>query len=204
MSFYVHGNSVGGTNPALLEAMAACPRIMAIDTVFNHEVLGETGIYFDSDDITSCFAEFGLDPQESRRPTGEFQVKAVVEIAEDMSVESGVFNLNLLKKKMPAAERKMEEILLAKGRYAYKRGLYDEALGHVQTILKTKPDSLPALDLLGDIEERRGNLPAALSAYERALEEFLKQLPDIREPPRALENKINRLRARDAIELQKE
>jgi tetratricopeptide (TPR) repeat protein len=156
------------------------------------------------DALTSCFAEFGLDPQESQRPTGEFQVKAVVEIAENMSVESGVFKLNLLKKKMPAAERKMEETLLAKARYAYKRGLYKEALGHVQTILKTKPDSLPALDLLGDIEKSLGNIPAALSAYERALEEFLKQLPDIREPPRALENKINRLRALDAVELKKE
>lgn len=156
------------------------------------------------DASTSCFVEFGLDPQDAQRPTGEFQVKAVVEIAKDITVESGVVTLNLLKKKMPVAERKKEETLLAKGRYAYKRGLYEEALGHVQTILKADPHSLPALDLLGDIEEKRGNLPAALSAYEKALEEFLKQLPDVREPPRALENKINRLRARDLDDLPKE
>jgi glycosyltransferase involved in cell wall biosynthesis/GT2 family glycosyltransferase len=45
-SCYVHGNSVGGTNPALLEAMTSCPRILAIDTAFNREVLGDTGYLF--------------------------------------------------------------------------------------------------------------------------------------------------------------
>lgn len=48
---YVHGNSVGGTNPALLEAMACCPRVMALESEFSREVLGETGIYFDSSQI---------------------------------------------------------------------------------------------------------------------------------------------------------
>ncbi|MBU0982471.1 MAG: DUF1972 domain-containing protein [candidate division Zixibacteria bacterium] len=52
---YVHGNSVGGTNPALLEAMATCPRIMAIDCEFSHEVLGATGRYFDRHDIEPTF-----------------------------------------------------------------------------------------------------------------------------------------------------
>ena len=52
---YVHGNSVGGTNPALLEAMAACPRVMAIDGQFSREVLGETGLLFDPADIVSAF-----------------------------------------------------------------------------------------------------------------------------------------------------
>ena len=44
---YVHGNSVGGTNPALLEAMASCPRVLAIEGPFSREVLGETGFFFD-------------------------------------------------------------------------------------------------------------------------------------------------------------
>jgi len=43
---YIHGNSVGGTNPALLEAMAICSRVLAIDVVFSREVLGEQGQYF--------------------------------------------------------------------------------------------------------------------------------------------------------------
>lgn len=43
---YVHGNSVGGTNPALLEAMSTCPRIVALDCEFSREVLADTGCLF--------------------------------------------------------------------------------------------------------------------------------------------------------------
>jgi glycosyltransferase involved in cell wall biosynthesis len=44
---YVHGHSVGGMNPSLVEAMSAGALIFALDTVFNREVLGAGGIYFD-------------------------------------------------------------------------------------------------------------------------------------------------------------
>lgn len=40
---YFHGHSVGGTNPALVQAMAAGSPILARDTVYNREVLGPTG-----------------------------------------------------------------------------------------------------------------------------------------------------------------
>lgn len=52
---YVHGNSVGGTNPALLEAMSGAPRIMAIDCEFSREVLGHLGLYFDPRNISPTF-----------------------------------------------------------------------------------------------------------------------------------------------------
>ena len=45
--FYVHGNSVGGTNPALLQAMAAGRPIAAIDCVFNRETMNNNGYFFD-------------------------------------------------------------------------------------------------------------------------------------------------------------
>lgn len=48
---YVHGNTVGGTNPALLEAMASCPRIFAVDVPFSREVLGPEGHFFSSSDM---------------------------------------------------------------------------------------------------------------------------------------------------------
>lgn len=38
---YVHGHSVGGTNPSLLRAMAAGAPVIADDNPFNREVLGE-------------------------------------------------------------------------------------------------------------------------------------------------------------------
>ena len=48
---YVHGNCVGGTNPALLEAMATCPRVIAVNNEFNQEVLGRDGVYFERGNI---------------------------------------------------------------------------------------------------------------------------------------------------------
>lgn len=42
---YFHGHSVGGTNPALVQAMACGANILARDTVFNREVLGEAGLF---------------------------------------------------------------------------------------------------------------------------------------------------------------
>lgn len=47
---YIHGHSVGGMNPSLVEAMAAGALVVALGTPFNREVLGNTGVYFDSDD----------------------------------------------------------------------------------------------------------------------------------------------------------
>lgn len=52
---YFHGHSVGGTNPALVQAMAAGAPIVARDTVFNREVLGEAGTFVpaEADQIAS-------------------------------------------------------------------------------------------------------------------------------------------------------
>ena len=47
---YFHGHSVGGTNPALLEAMSAQAFIFAHDNVFNRHVL-ENDAYFFSDSL---------------------------------------------------------------------------------------------------------------------------------------------------------
>ncbi|MFA5418729.1 MAG: DUF1972 domain-containing protein [Bacteroidales bacterium] len=44
--YYVHGHSVGGTNPSLLEAMAAQCRILAHNNIFNKGVLQGGGQYF--------------------------------------------------------------------------------------------------------------------------------------------------------------
>ncbi|HOJ30447.1 MAG TPA: DUF1972 domain-containing protein [bacterium] len=43
---YIHGNEVGGTNPALLSAMGCGALILALDVPFNREVLGDCGLYF--------------------------------------------------------------------------------------------------------------------------------------------------------------
>lgn len=43
---YLHGHSVGGTNPSLLRAIGAGTATTAFDVVFNREVLAESGEYF--------------------------------------------------------------------------------------------------------------------------------------------------------------
>lgn len=45
-STYLHGHSVGGTNPSLLRAMGAGTAVIAFDVTFNREVLDEQGWYF--------------------------------------------------------------------------------------------------------------------------------------------------------------
>jgi glycosyltransferase involved in cell wall biosynthesis len=49
---YLHGHSVGGTNPSLLRAVGAGTATLAFDVRFNREVLGEAGRYFlDAGDV---------------------------------------------------------------------------------------------------------------------------------------------------------
>lgn len=46
--YYLHGHSVGGTNPSLLEAMASGAYIISHDNPFNRDVLENKAWYFDS------------------------------------------------------------------------------------------------------------------------------------------------------------
>lgn len=43
---YLHGHSVGGTNPSLLRALGAGAPVVAYDVVFNREVAGDAGTWF--------------------------------------------------------------------------------------------------------------------------------------------------------------
>jgi glycosyltransferase involved in cell wall biosynthesis len=48
-NLYVHGHTVGGTNPSLLEAMACGCKIAAHNNMFNHHTLDNTGLFFDNE-----------------------------------------------------------------------------------------------------------------------------------------------------------
>lgn len=52
---YIHGHTVGGTNPSLVEALGAANAILARDNPFNRWVAGSAARYFDS--IESCSDE---------------------------------------------------------------------------------------------------------------------------------------------------
>lgn len=63
---YFHGHSVGGTNPALVQAMASGAPVVARDTVYNREVLGEAGSYVDptADSIAATVTAHLLDREK--------------------------------------------------------------------------------------------------------------------------------------------
>lgn len=51
---YLHGHSVGGTNPSLLRAMGAGTAVIGYDVPFNREVLDDLGYFFtDTADVSS-------------------------------------------------------------------------------------------------------------------------------------------------------
>lgn len=63
---YLHGHSVGGTNPSLLRAMGAGTAVLAFDVVFNREVLGEDGRYFeDADSLSPLLEKAEAQPDEA-------------------------------------------------------------------------------------------------------------------------------------------
>jgi glycosyltransferase involved in cell wall biosynthesis len=64
---YLHGHSVGGTNPSLLRAMGAGAPVVAYDVVFNREVAGPAGVWFRTPDEVGRAAEAAeADPAGAR------------------------------------------------------------------------------------------------------------------------------------------
>lgn len=61
---YIHGHSVGGTNPSLLEAMAMKNIIVAYDNEFNREVGGKSVLYFkNSNDLKNKIENVGFNSE---------------------------------------------------------------------------------------------------------------------------------------------
>jgi len=60
---YLHGHSVGGTNPSLLRALGAGVPTIAMDVSFNREVLADAGEYFvDPESIARAIEHAEADP----------------------------------------------------------------------------------------------------------------------------------------------
>jgi glycosyltransferase involved in cell wall biosynthesis len=63
---YLHGHSVGGTNPSLLRALGAGTAVIAYDVDFNREVLGGAGRFFaTSGDVTRLLDTVEADPADA-------------------------------------------------------------------------------------------------------------------------------------------
>lgn len=66
-STYVHGHSVGGTNPSLLRAMGAGAPVIAFDVNFNREVLADTaGFFADHAALAALLEDAESNPEHSR------------------------------------------------------------------------------------------------------------------------------------------
>ncbi len=61
---YLHGHSVGGTNPSLVEAMSMKNLLLAHDNQFNREVCDDSALYFnDSDELKNIIDDIEKHPQ---------------------------------------------------------------------------------------------------------------------------------------------
>ncbi|MDH4232719.1 MAG: DUF1972 domain-containing protein [Nitrospirota bacterium] len=69
---YIHGNEVGGTNPALLQTMAAGCFTIAVNVPFNHDVLQDCGLFFEKtpEDLAEKM-EWALTHQAALQPFKE-------------------------------------------------------------------------------------------------------------------------------------
>lgn len=77
---YVHGHTVGGTNPSLLQALGCGSCVIARDNVFNAEVLGDYGVLFkDAEDLAAKinFLERTPEIAESHRRRAPDRIRTV-------------------------------------------------------------------------------------------------------------------------------
>ncbi len=74
---YVHGHSVGGTNPSLLRAMGAGTAVLAYDVNFNRDVLGADGRYFSTPaDLAAALLDAESDPADLQGRATRLQERA--------------------------------------------------------------------------------------------------------------------------------
>jgi glycosyltransferase involved in cell wall biosynthesis len=83
---YIHGHEVGGTNPALLEALAAGNCVAVLNVAYNLEVIGEAGFTFskESGSLSSVIQELLLSPEI----VADYRIKAVDRIKEHYTWDS--------------------------------------------------------------------------------------------------------------------
>jgi glycosyltransferase involved in cell wall biosynthesis len=67
---YVHATEVGGTHPALIEAMGRAAMVLYLSTPENDEVAGDAGIPFEPDTLVSTLQRAARVPQAERAHWG--------------------------------------------------------------------------------------------------------------------------------------
>ncbi|MBV8960040.1 MAG: DUF1972 domain-containing protein [Actinobacteria bacterium] len=87
-ALYLHGHSVGGTNPSLLRAMGAGRAVVAFDVDFNREVLAECGRYFaDAPALAKAIDRLEQEPEVGAQLGPQARARVATEYVWDDSVE---------------------------------------------------------------------------------------------------------------------
>lgn len=74
---YLHGHSVGGTNPSLLRAMGAGAAVVAFDVGFNREVVGTDGMFFAvPDDLVPALLRAECAPDDMTARGARLRIRA--------------------------------------------------------------------------------------------------------------------------------
>lgn len=93
---YIHGHQAGGTNPSLVESLAAGTAVIAHDNCFNRWVAGENAQYFSSpEDLAAVIRSLESDPKQlvkmaegsRRRHCEEFKQEDVLSAYEQLISE---------------------------------------------------------------------------------------------------------------------
>ena len=77
---YIHGHSVGGTNPSLLEALGSRNLILCHDYIYNRDVTGNTQLYFsDAEECRKKINSIELLSENDKKKYGEHAVDRIRE-----------------------------------------------------------------------------------------------------------------------------
>ncbi|QGG40031.1 DUF1972 domain-containing protein [Aeromicrobium yanjiei] len=111
---YFHGHSVGGTNPALVQAMTVGSPVVARDTVYNREVLADAGMFCEP--TPEAIARSVISMIED---SGDYRERSIARAAEQYSW-SGVCVAyeSLLRSVLPTSETKTEPSAGAKNLFS--------------------------------------------------------------------------------------
>jgi len=141
----------------------------------------------------------------SQIATGDYQILAVLEVPADAKVasdrwrgrvESGRVKLSIMQKPARMAPEEEEKTNLQFARYYQAAKDWTHALESAQKALAANPKSIPALILVGEVKETRGDLRGALEAFQTAEAEFYRQYPKSYEAPLYLIHKSAELLAK--------
>jgi len=162
-----------------------------VDTNWNLKLLMR---YMDKQTIefdpsSPLVVDLGMDPKDVKLiPRGPIQVRALARLSASETLQSNAVQLNHIAERGAPISPESE---LRRVRFYLDGGQYAEARTAALKILVRDPHSIEALELMGDVSVKMGDMRAGLDFFRGAFNEFNKQYPSAREPPQLLLSKID-------------